>query len=170
MEFLTTSQAAKILFVSTATLRRYEAQGLIKSQRTNGGHRRFLAKDVEQLKADLAQRPTPRLPLETRHVQNNVQNKVLEILRQKGVEDICFNNFEDGFYFQDGKRHSFTAFTSEREIQNFILGIALANGIDLAKNPAADYRMHDGSRMMAFMPPLAAKAGFAIRKHHSCAS
>lgn len=47
-ELLTTSQAAKFLGVSTATVYRMEKQGLIESRRTPGGQRRFLKVDLEE--------------------------------------------------------------------------------------------------------------------------
>lgn len=46
---LTVGQAAKIVGVSVDTLKRYEQRGLIKSERTPTGHRRFLRSDVEKL-------------------------------------------------------------------------------------------------------------------------
>ena len=46
-ELLTTSQAAKFLGVSTATVYRMEKRGLIESRRTPGGQRRFLKTDLE---------------------------------------------------------------------------------------------------------------------------
>ena len=49
---LTTGQAASLLGVSVATLRRYEAQGRIVALRTPGGQRRFAAADVEKLRTD----------------------------------------------------------------------------------------------------------------------
>ena len=47
-ELLTTSQAAKFLGVSTATIYRMEKRGLIESRRTPGGQRRFLKTDLEE--------------------------------------------------------------------------------------------------------------------------
>jgi hemerythrin len=45
-KFLTTSQAAKLLQVSVATLKRWASAGLIASERTSGGHRRFKEADL----------------------------------------------------------------------------------------------------------------------------
>lgn len=47
---LTPSQAAKELSVSTETLRRYETEGLIASEKTAGGHRRFSKEEIEAFK------------------------------------------------------------------------------------------------------------------------
>lgn len=46
-------KAAEHLSMSQETLRRWETQGRIKSQRTPGGHRRFDIKDVEDLLAKI---------------------------------------------------------------------------------------------------------------------
>ena len=42
----TTAEVAKLCRVSDATVKRWELAGLIKSERTNGGHRRFRAEEV----------------------------------------------------------------------------------------------------------------------------
>ena len=47
-ELFTTSQAAKFLGVSTATVYRMEKKGFIESRRTPGGQRRFLKTDLEK--------------------------------------------------------------------------------------------------------------------------
>lgn len=54
MNLLTPKQAAAILSMSTETLRNWEADGRIKSQRTPGGHRRFVEADVEALAKSIA--------------------------------------------------------------------------------------------------------------------
>lgn len=53
METLTSTQAAKILFVSAETLRRWEAEGVVESIRTKGGHRRYDKASIEALKDQL---------------------------------------------------------------------------------------------------------------------
>lgn len=50
---LTPSQAASVLAMHPETLRRWEENGRIKSQRTPGGHRRYLESDVLKLKAEI---------------------------------------------------------------------------------------------------------------------
>lgn len=45
--FLTINELSKELNVSKSTLRRWEKEGKIKSERTIGGHRRYLKKDVK---------------------------------------------------------------------------------------------------------------------------
>ncbi len=52
--FLTTAEAAAVLKVSAATLKRWTQSGLLPSERTAGGHRRFRAEDVQALAAPLA--------------------------------------------------------------------------------------------------------------------
>jgi hemerythrin len=51
---LTTAEAAAVLKVSVATLKRWTQSGLLPSERTSGGHRRFRAEDVQALAAPLA--------------------------------------------------------------------------------------------------------------------
>ncbi|NNE68516.1 MAG: helix-turn-helix domain-containing protein [Pyrinomonadaceae bacterium] len=43
---LTTKEVARVCGVSDATVKRWAAAGLIESEKTNGGHRRFKAEDV----------------------------------------------------------------------------------------------------------------------------
>jgi excisionase family DNA binding protein len=47
-ESLTTSAAANLLRVSPSTLKRWAAAGLIRSERTSGGHRRFRRADLDE--------------------------------------------------------------------------------------------------------------------------
>jgi hypothetical protein len=54
-QYLAISNAAALLHVHPETLRRYEAKGFIKSQKTVGGHRRYLENDVLILKEDINQ-------------------------------------------------------------------------------------------------------------------
>ncbi|NEO58356.1 MAG: IS607 family transposase [Okeania sp. SIO3B5] len=49
---LTVSEAAKLLGVSTKTIRRWDTEGRIKSIRTEGGHRRFIITDLIGNKQD----------------------------------------------------------------------------------------------------------------------
>ncbi|GGA51909.1 IS607 family transposase [Okeania sp. KiyG1] len=49
---LTVSEAAKLLGVSTKTIRRWDTEGRIKSIRTEGGHRRFTITDLIGNKQD----------------------------------------------------------------------------------------------------------------------
>ena len=45
-EFLTTREAAKVLNISTATLKKFIFMGKIKSFKTPGGHHRISRKDL----------------------------------------------------------------------------------------------------------------------------
>lgn len=58
---LTSKQAAKILCMHPETLRRWEAEGRITSQRTPGGHRRFAESDVLSLKAEVDKKTPERV-------------------------------------------------------------------------------------------------------------
>jgi predicted site-specific integrase-resolvase len=50
MELIKMTQAQKLLQVSKDSLRRYEKNGLIKSYRTPGGHRRYNLEDINKIR------------------------------------------------------------------------------------------------------------------------
>lgn len=77
MTLLTPKQAASILFVSSQTLRRWEEEGKITSQRTNGGHRRYVAEEVEQLRL-LNQTGSKQEPLEEENKISDIASKQTE--------------------------------------------------------------------------------------------
>jgi len=52
-QFLTTSEAAKVLDRSADTVRLYERSGKLPAQKTRGGLRLFKASDVERLAQQL---------------------------------------------------------------------------------------------------------------------
>lgn len=52
VKFLTTKQVARLCRVSDATVKRWEDAGLIVSERTNGGHRRFRAEEVARFQRE----------------------------------------------------------------------------------------------------------------------
>ncbi len=49
---LTTKEVAKLLRVSDATVKRWAESGMLKSERTKGGHRRFRVEDVAKFQAE----------------------------------------------------------------------------------------------------------------------
>ncbi len=49
---LTTKEVARLCRVSNATVKRWEDAGLIKSERTKGGHRRFRAEEIARFQKD----------------------------------------------------------------------------------------------------------------------
>lgn len=49
---LTTKEVARLCRVSDATVKRWDDAGLLKSERTNGGHRRFRAADVARFQRE----------------------------------------------------------------------------------------------------------------------
>jgi len=55
---ISSGKAASLLSVAPETLRRYERQGLISSEKTSGGHRRFRESELELLKGQLASKTT----------------------------------------------------------------------------------------------------------------
>lgn len=52
LKSLTTKEVARLCRVSDATVKRWEDAGLIKSQRTGGGHRRFQAEEVARFQRE----------------------------------------------------------------------------------------------------------------------
>lgn len=52
LKCLTTKDVARLCRVSTATVKRWEESGLIQSERTSGGHRRFRAEEVARFQLD----------------------------------------------------------------------------------------------------------------------
>lgn len=52
VKFLTTKEVARLCRVSDATLKRWEDAGLLRSERTNGGHRRFRAEEVARFQRE----------------------------------------------------------------------------------------------------------------------
>jgi len=55
LQLLKISDAAKVLGVSSSTLRRWEKQGFIQSIRTKGGHRRYIASDLRRIYQEVNQ-------------------------------------------------------------------------------------------------------------------
>ena len=51
-KFLTTRQLARLWMVSEATVKRWADSGLLRSNRTAGGHRRFLPEEVAQFQSE----------------------------------------------------------------------------------------------------------------------
>lgn len=70
--YLTPSEAAKLLMVSPITVRAWAQKGLLPSETTLGGHRRFLRETVEQF-AKQSKAVTPRSPLRVLIVEDDKQ-------------------------------------------------------------------------------------------------
>ncbi len=52
VKYLTTKEVARLCRVSDATVKRWEDAGLLRSERTNGGHRRFRAEEVARFQRE----------------------------------------------------------------------------------------------------------------------
>jgi excisionase family DNA binding protein len=59
---LTPNEVAELLMVNPVTVRQWAARGLLRSQTTPGGHRRFLLSDVEEFARSRGSSRTPRNP------------------------------------------------------------------------------------------------------------
>ena len=82
-KLLTTAQAAKLLGVSVATTRRWDAEGLLKAQWTQGGHRRFDPDTLPGVIGKTPIQPQPRKTIAYARVSTSKQQGDLE--RQKQV-------------------------------------------------------------------------------------
>jgi MerR family transcriptional regulator, light-induced transcriptional regulator len=54
MKSLTTKEVSRLCHVSDATVKRWEESGVLRSERTNGGHRRFRADEVARFQREKA--------------------------------------------------------------------------------------------------------------------
>lgn len=59
---LTPNQVADLLMVNPVTVRQWASRGLLRSQTTPGGHRRFLLSDVEEFARSRGSTPAARVP------------------------------------------------------------------------------------------------------------
>lgn len=74
LKCFTTKEVARLCRVSDATVKRWEDAGLLKSERTNGGHRRFRAEEVARFQRQ------QNLGLKQSHGDNSVTK--INLLRQ----------------------------------------------------------------------------------------
>ncbi|MGI8788140.1 MAG: MerR family DNA-binding transcriptional regulator [Pyrinomonadaceae bacterium] len=114
MEFksLTTKEVARLCRVSDATVKRWEDAGLLKSERTSGGHRRFRAEEVARFQRE------QNLGLKTNYGDESV---VSPTTRRRACRSLS-----DSSLF-----HSFVA-GCEQEAANVIIG-AYLHGKHLAE-------------------------------------
>lgn len=73
-------QAAEVLGVSVATLRRWEAEGKLRSARSAGGQRLVSLAEIERLRRD---RRTPRRPVVAQSARNRFEGIVTRVERDK---------------------------------------------------------------------------------------
>lgn len=97
---LTTKEVARLCRVSDATVKRWEEAGLLKSERTSGGHRRFRAEEVARFQrrqnvgAQLAARrggESARAALRRRRIKKSHSNSLLLHSLLAGREDEAAN-------------------------------------------------------------------------------
>lgn len=95
--YLTPSEAAKILMLSPITVRAWAQKGLLPSETTPGGHRRFLREDVEQF-AKQCKSPPPRSDLRVLIVDDDTQvaGFLIELLTNQN-EPFIVSSAADGF-------------------------------------------------------------------------
>lgn len=98
--YLTPSETAKLLMVSPITVRAWAQKGLLPSETTPGGHRRFLRESVEQF-ANQSKALPPRNDLRILIVDDDKQVAGFLLEWLSGIEepfivDIAANGFEAG--------------------------------------------------------------------------
>ncbi|HEX8251438.1 MAG TPA: helix-turn-helix domain-containing protein, partial [Pyrinomonadaceae bacterium] len=81
---LTTKEVARLCRVSDATVKRWEEAGLLKSERTSGGHRRFRSEEVArfQRRQNIGSEPphggeSARTALRRRRIKKSYSNSLL---------------------------------------------------------------------------------------------
>jgi excisionase family DNA binding protein len=84
-KYVSIGQAAKMLGVSIATLRRWDKEGKLPSERTPSGHRRYLASDVATfnplgLKSEKLTRPTIAYARVSSHDQKSDLERQIKVL------------------------------------------------------------------------------------------
>ncbi len=106
---LKTSEAAKIAGVNLDTIRRWDSKGLIKSYRTEGGHRRYCAESIYAYIGQPKVQPTEKCTLiyarvSTRDRENSL-NRQVELLEKfcssKGWKHKTITDIGSGFNFRN---------------------------------------------------------------------
>jgi MerR family transcriptional regulator, light-induced transcriptional regulator len=88
VKFLTTKEVARLCRVSDATVKRWHDAGLLRSERTNGGHRRFRAEEVARFQRE------NNLGLKTCHGDESAQSATTRRKAKKTYSNYAF--FEEG--------------------------------------------------------------------------
>lgn len=95
--YLTPSEAAKLLMVSPITVRAWAQKGLLPSEATPGGHRRFLRENVEQFSKQCKSIP-PRNDLRVLIVDDDKQVAGFLVEWLSGLDDpFIVSTATDGF-------------------------------------------------------------------------
>lgn len=81
---LTTKEVARLCRVSDATVKRWESAGLIKSERTTGGHRRFRATEIARFQQE------KKLGVKNNHTQESVVKAKTRRRADKNLSDCTF--------------------------------------------------------------------------------
>jgi excisionase family DNA binding protein len=80
----TTIEVARLCRVSDATVKRWEEAGLLKSERTSGGHRRFRAEEVARFQRE------QELGLKQSHGDESITKTTLRARDKKNLSDSAF--------------------------------------------------------------------------------
>jgi excisionase family DNA binding protein len=125
VKFLTTKEVARLCRVSDATVKRWEDAGLLVSERTNGGHRRFRAEEVARFQRE------NNLGVKTCHGDESAQSATTRRKAKKSYS--YYTDFEAG----SSQSLFFNALIAGREeeatnvlINDFLHGIPLAEIFD----------------------------------------
>lgn len=84
LKSLTTKEVARLCRVSDATVKRWEDAGLLKSERTNGGHRRFRVEEVARFQREMG------LGLKQAHGDDSATRAAVRRREQKALSSSNF--------------------------------------------------------------------------------
>lgn len=135
--YLTPREAAKLLMVSPITVRAWAQKGLLPSETTPGGHRRFLREHVEQF-AKQSKTPPPRNDLRILVVDDDKQLTGFLVEWLAGLDEpFIVSSAVDGFE-AGSKVYSF-----EPDIILLDLMMPGLNGFDVCRQIKADPDISD---------------------------
>jgi MerR family transcriptional regulator, light-induced transcriptional regulator len=107
MKSLTTKEVSRLCHVSDATVKRWEEAGVLRSERTNGGHRRFRAEEVARfqrekslgLKTCHGDESANSAATRRRENRDHSESEIFHSLvagREEEVSNILINNYLNG--------------------------------------------------------------------------
>jgi excisionase family DNA binding protein len=139
-KYLTPKEVAEILMVSPITLRQWAQKGMLSFKITAGGHRRYVAKDVESFKEKYkldehaTTGNTPRILIVD---DDDGVREMLSMMLQEDLEDVEIDSATDGF--EAGSKVQ----TFKPDIVLLDLMMPGLNGIEVCKSLKEDERTRD---------------------------
>ena len=111
---LTPNEVAKLLMVNPVTVRQWAARGLLRSQTTPGGHRRFLLSDVEEFALSRGTLPRARIPGRPDRVliveeDRQLGYRIADLIRIRDPQietELAWDGFDAGVKFESFRPHA----------------------------------------------------------------